>query len=83
MAPVRGEERFTDPQYVAKEQIDFRIRYAAALADLSPQDRVLYPAPVAGAESSAATRTIYDVIAVHEIGRREGLQLMTTRRADV
>lgn len=83
MSPVRGDERFGGDQYVAKDQIEFRIHYSESLAELTPVDRVLFPAPIAGEEGNAATRTIHDIIAVHEIGRREGLQIITARRADV
>jgi head-tail adaptor len=84
MLPVRGDERFDTAQTVALEQIEFRIRYAADVADLSPQDRIIYPA--LGADSPQETpagRAIHDVLAVLEIGRREGLQIFTQRRADV
>ena len=70
VSPVRGDERFTDPQYAAKEQTDFRIRYSSDVADLSPLDRILY---------QSAT---YDILAVHELGRRETLQIIAFRRAD-
>lgn len=88
MAPVRGEERFDAPQYIASEQVEFRVRYAEVLVDLTPLDRVIYPAFTAdeiGASPvpDVTTRRIYDVLAVHEIGRREGLQIITARRADV
>lgn len=82
VAPVRGDERFTGEQLVANDQIEFRVHYSQTLAELSPLDRVLYPAPNAGEEADVAERSIHDIIAVHEIGRREGLQIITTRRAD-
>lgn len=88
MRPLRGDERFSAPQYVASEQVEFRIRYAATVDDLSPKDRIIYPAftdAEVGASPSpdAETRRVYDIIAVHEIGRREGLQIFTARRSDV
>lgn len=88
MRPVRGDERFTTPQYVALEQIEFRIRYAVAVSALTPLDRIIYPA-LTEAESGSSppvmieTRRIHDILAVHEIGRRDGLQILTARRADV
>lgn len=86
--PVRGEERFTADQFVALEQIEFRIRYADTVADLTPLDRILYPALTEAEVGSSPpttieTRRIYNIMAVHEIGRREGLQILTARRADV
>lgn len=84
MSPVRGDERFSAPGIVAFEQIEFRIRYSADVADLSPQDRIIYPA--LGTDSPAEVpeeRRIHDVLAVLEIGRREGFQIITQRRPDV
>ncbi len=88
MRPVSGEERFDAPQYVANDQIEFRIRYATVVAELTPLDRIIYPAFTAAeiADSpmpDVETRRIHDIIAVHEIGRREGLQIITARRSDV
>lgn len=79
MAPVRGSERFTNPQLVAEEQIEFRIRYSATVADLTPLDRIIYPS----LSGSLPTKRVHDILAVHEIGRREGLQIITQRRPDV
>lgn len=84
MAPVRGEERFGGDQYVASEQIEFRIRYSSSLADLSPLDRVIYPAlDNEDPPANPVTRRVHEVMAVHEIGRREGLRILTARRPDV
>lgn len=82
--PVRGEERFTNPQLVAREQVEFGVRHSADVAALTPQDRVIYPAmEEASPQNDPRTGDIYDVLAVHEIGRREGLRILTARRADV
>ena len=87
MYPVKGDERFVSPEKVAEEQIEFRIRYSSTLADLSPQDRILHPAltadQAADPEYVVPDRFIHDVLAVAEIGRREGLKIITRRRADV
>jgi len=81
--PVRGDERSTASQWVAKEQVEFRIRYMPAVAELSPLDRVICPAPnEANAQHPPAAQT-YDIIAVHEIGRRRGLKIIAARNADV
>jgi SPP1 family predicted phage head-tail adaptor len=83
MLPVRGDERFTAPQLGASEQIEFRIRYSADVSGLSPQDRIIHPALDDGSPPSEATdRQIHDIVAVHELGRREGLQIITVRRTD-
>lgn len=82
IAPVRGEERFSGEQWVAKEQVEFRTHWSAVIADLSPLDRIIYPAQAADSPDAPIERNIYDVLAVHEIGRREGLQIIAARRAD-
>ncbi|MPZ58441.1 MAG: hypothetical protein GEU91_18500 [Rhizobiales bacterium] len=84
MAPVHGDERYSDPQRVAQDQIEFRIRYSSNVAELTPQDRIIHPAlPADLPEPEPETRQIHDVLAVHELGRREGLRIITQRRADV
>jgi len=81
--PVRGEERFSVPQLAAKEQVEFRIRWGQAVADVNPRDRIVYPAvePGSPAEEIDETR-LYDILAVHEIGRRDGLRIIAARRVD-
>lgn len=88
LRPLRGEERFTAPQFVATEQVEFRIRYADTVAELTPLDRVIYPALTEAEFGSSPvfvipTRRMYDIIAAHEIGLREGVQIFASRRADV
>jgi head-tail adaptor len=78
--PVSGTERFTAEQFAALEQVEFRLRWSDDIADLQPQDRIIEPASDAGAPPARST---YDIIGVHEIGRREGLRVLTTRRVDV
>lgn len=82
MSPVNGDERFGGEQYVAKEQTEFRVRYSSVIANLTPQDRIIEPALQADSPSSEERR-IYDILAVHEIGRREGLRIIASRRPDV
>ena len=77
-AAVSGVERFGSQQLEAKEQVEFRLRWADDLADLQPIDRIIEPASDAG--PTPPERSIYDIIAVLEIGRREGLRVITTRR---
>lgn len=84
MSPVKGDERFAVPELVANEQIEFRVRYSSSLLNLTPQDRVIYPALSEDSpEDEPTTRQIHEILAVHEIGRREGLQIITQRRPDV
>ncbi len=81
--PLGGDERFAIPEISAKQQVEFRVRWSSNVAGLTPQDRIVYPAP---ADTSPPTpildTSIYDVAAVHEIGRREGLRIIAIRRTD-
>jgi head-tail adaptor len=80
--PVSGEERFTTEQLAAKEQVEFQLRWSSDLAALQPLDQIIEPASDASF-SPVPTRSIYDIVAVQEVGRREGLRVVTARRADV
>lgn len=87
MYPVKGEERFANPEKTAREQIEFRVRYSSDVAALTPVDRLIYPAltdaQAADASYVIPTRSIHDVLFVLEIGRRQGLKIVTERRSDV
>lgn len=89
--PRSGSESFSDPQLVARERVEWIVRYSAALAEgddrLSARDRLVYPA-LAGVspDEEPDERDIYDIVGVfeaHELGRRVGLRIVTARRADV
>lgn len=69
-APVRGWERTAGPGPAAHEEVAFEIRWALGLGDLDAKDRI-----VCDGET-------YDVQAVQEIGRRRGLKIIATRKAD-
>jgi hypothetical protein len=55
VSPVRGEERFTSEQSVAR-QVEFRARYSADIADLSLLDRIVYPPFSSDASGAHAAR---------------------------
>lgn len=78
LTPVAGEERFAAEQFVASEQVEFRVRWSSSLATLNPRDRVIYPPTT----SAPAAASIYDIMGVLEVGRREALRIMTARRAE-
>jgi head-tail adaptor len=78
-SPVTGLERYGSQQLEAKEQIEFRLRWADELADLQPTDRLIEPADDALLPTIPG-RSIYDIYAVLEIGRHEGLRVLATRR---
>jgi hypothetical protein len=75
------------PEKVAYERVEFRVRYSADVAALSPLDRIIHPALTEAEAADAGhvipARAIFDVLGVLEIGRREGLRIITERRADV
>jgi len=75
--PVSGTERYGGQQFEALEQVEFRLRWSEDIADLQPTDRIIEPAEDSPAPSE---RSIYDIIAVLEIGRHEALRVITTRR---
>jgi head-tail adaptor len=76
VGPVTGAERFSVPQLVAKEVVEVQIRYSPVTADLHPGDRVVFPS---GADPDAIPTAVYDILAVHEIGRREGQRIIAER----
>jgi len=76
--PINGTERFTSDQFIARQQAEFIIRWSTDVSMLSPLDRIIYPA----GESPIMDEDIYDIMDVQEIGRREGLRILTARRAE-
>lgn len=81
--PVKGDERFDTPQLAAREQVEFRVRWGAAIADLNPRDRIVHPAVESGSPADAVDESrLYDILAVHELGRRDGLRIIAARRVD-
>jgi head-tail adaptor len=75
--PVAGIERYGGEQLEAREQVEFRLRWSTDIADLQPADRIIEPATDAAAPP---IRSIYEVIAVLELGRHEGFRVITARR---
>ena len=81
--PIAADERFNAPQVIAREQVEFRIHYSDDVADLTPRDRVIYPALTADSPlAEPANRNIYDIIEATEINRREGIKIKAARRTD-
>lgn len=123
--PVAGTERYSGEQLQAIQQVEFRIRWSAAVQSIGPLDRILYPVfarpiisfvpadldvnvPIGTVVGQATLNgnytgtpnwmltegieqieniddqtDIYDVIAVNEIGRREGLSIIASRQPDI
>jgi SPP1 family predicted phage head-tail adaptor len=67
---IRDSERWSAQEVGAAVQMRFQIRYSQAVADVNPKDRLTYE----GRE--------FDIVAVKELGRREGLELTAAARAD-
>lgn len=78
LAPVNGNERFISDQFIASQQVEFTVRYTQDIAAISPLDRIVYPAT----EDTPVASQIYDILAVHEVGWRESLRIITARRAE-
>ena len=83
MVPASGDERFSQPQIAAKQVTEFGVRYSADIADLIPLDRIVYPSvPETSPTTPIPNTSIYDILEVHEVGRREGFKIIAARRAD-
>lgn len=73
VAPGPGRERFASAETAAEATTVFTIRWQRQLADLSPKDRIKYP---------VHHGDYFNIHAVVEVGRREGLQITATHRGD-
>jgi head-tail adaptor len=83
VSPVSATERFSAPQLLARQQTEFQVRWSTDIADLSPLDRIVYPAvPDTSPPTPIPGTSIYDIVEVHEIGRLEGFKIIAVRRAD-
>jgi SPP1 family predicted phage head-tail adaptor len=68
---VSDKERQQAGETAAEITTRFQVRFSATLAALNPKDRLVCEA------------RIYDIWGVKEIGRREGLEISATARADL
>lgn len=68
---VRDAERVAAQEVGAEITTRFRIRWSTRVADVNPKDRLVF----AG--------RIYQIVAVKEIGRRDGLEISATARIDL
>lgn len=67
---VKDGERMRADAVSSEITTRFRIRYSTTVADVSPKDRVQFDG------------RIYDIVAVKEIGRREGIEITASARND-
>ncbi|WP_426043697.1 phage head closure protein [Caulobacter sp. DWR3-1-2] len=68
--PVKDGERFRANETAATITARFQIRWSGLVASLSPADRLNFD------------NRSFDIVAVKEIGRREGLEISATARAE-
>jgi len=72
--PMTGTERLSGENLVAKEQVEFRLRWAEVIDDLSPVDRIIYPRT-----ASPTDREIYNIVQASQVGRREAVLVLAYR----
>lgn len=68
--PLSDGEKFSASETAANASARFRIRWSQVVSDLSPKDRLIFEGDT------------WEIVRVKEIGRREGLEITTTGRAD-
>lgn len=76
-APLLGTERLVGESLVAKEQVHFRIRYDASLADLSARDRIIMPAGATPNDTN-----IYNIIQASRVDRNDEILILAYRYAN-
>jgi len=67
---VRDSERFSAQQVNSTITTRWRIRYLSKIADINPKDRLTH------------NGLLYGIVAVKEIGRKEGLEITAAARND-
>ena len=67
---VGGSESIQSEQIFSEQRVNFTIRYSNTLSNLKTSDRVTY------------NNEIYQIEGVQEIGRNEGIRLITTLRGE-
>ena len=77
--PLTGTERLAGENLVAKEQVEFRLRWETAIADLSPDDRIVYPRSTDSPPSAPTDKDIYNIVQASEVGRREAMLVLAYR----
>lgn len=68
--PISDGERFRAGETAATASARFVIRYSSAVADLNPKDRLTFEGDT------------WQILHVKQLGRREGLEISATVRAD-
>lgn len=69
--PASGNESFTENQFLAKADTTFRIRWSNVTKTITALDRILFDG------------RYFDITAIREIGRAEGLELDAFARGEI
>lgn len=80
--PKSGAEAFKGEGFVARQMVEFRVRWDASFADLRPRDRLVYPGLEGSPEPEPTEGTIFDIQDVTELGRNEGFVILASRRVE-
>jgi head-tail adaptor len=83
VTPASGREGFSVPQYTSYEVVEFEVRALASTIGLTTKDRLVYPYDPDPSPDDPAPTAVYDILAIHEVGRREGFKMTAQRRPDV
>lgn len=67
---IKDAERIAAQEVGAEVTTRFQIRWSSVVTDVNPKDRIVFEG------------RIYDISAVKEIGRREGIEITATARSD-
>jgi SPP1 family predicted phage head-tail adaptor len=67
---IRDAERWTAQEVGAAATMRFQVRWSSTVADLDAKDRLVYEGDT------------FNITAVKELGRREGLEITAAARAD-
>lgn len=67
---IRDAERVASQEVGAEMTTRFRIRHSTDIADVDPKDRIVFQGRV------------FDIVAVKEIGRQEGIEITAAARAE-
>lgn len=70
VTPMSDGERWRAAEVSAEVTTRFLIRYSSQVSTVNPKDRIQYEG------------RLYDIYGVKEVGRREGLEITATARAD-
>lgn len=74
--PTDGKEVRFGPGLEASQTVAFRIRYSSDVSELSPNDRIIFPA------TSTAEKDIYNIVSVIRSDRNQSFLILANRKED-